>query len=86
MIAWDKIKAVKGRTQLFQATQAVLQGLHVYGSTLMAPVAQEHASFATVFLSSLYKPINEICTILIVHQTVALEAKVDIGAYSNFTK
>jgi hypothetical protein len=36
----------------------------------MMPIAQEHAGFTPVFFGSGYKPINEIATVLVVHQTV----------------
>ena len=52
----------------------------------MTPVAQEHASFATIGLGSSYEPIDEITTVLIVNQAVALETKVYIGADCYFTE
>jgi hypothetical protein len=70
VIAWNKIKSIKRGTQLFQATQTVLQSLHVDGRTLMAPVAQKHAGFTPIGPGSGNKPINEVTAILIVNQAV----------------
>jgi hypothetical protein len=56
-----------------------MQGLQIDGSTLMMPIAQEHAGFTTVGPGCGYEPIYKITTVLIVQQTVRLESKVYVS-------
>jgi hypothetical protein len=66
VIARNKVKTIECRRQLFQTAQTVLQGLHVYGRTLVAPIAKKHTGFATIGSGGVNKPINKITAILIV--------------------
>ena len=74
VIAGDKIESVECCAKFFQGAETVLQGLHVDRSTVMAPVAKEHAGLATLRSSSGDEPVYESLTVLIVQQAVAFQA------------
>ncbi len=86
VIARDEIESFKCRTELFQGTQAVLQGLHVDRRSVMAPVAKEHAGFAAMFSGSGDEPVDKSLTVLIVYEAIALQSKVDVSENSGLAE
>lgn len=66
--------------------QTELQGLHVDGSSMVTPVAQEHASLAPLCFGSGNKPINEITAIFVVRHTVGFQSMMNVGADRSFFK
>ncbi len=53
---------------------------------MMAPVAQEHAGLAPVFLGSGDEPINKSLTVLVMQGTVGLQSKVYVCENYSFFK
>jgi hypothetical protein len=75
VIARNKIHLIKVVIHVLQCPETVTQGDNVQAGSVVVPIAQEHAGFATLLFCSGSGPFHKIQTVVVVCLAIAFESK-----------
>jgi hypothetical protein len=86
VIARNKVNMFKICIHVLQCPEAVVQCDNVKTGTVVVPIAQKQAGFATFRLGLGRSPLHKVQAVLVVSDAIALEAKMDVSEDRGFAE